>query len=109
LVIVRVSAGRDGDERPAELDDGELVARLHREVAPVIGAREGPVTTMVSRWPRSFPQYDVGHQARVDAIEAALPDGLFVTGAAYRGLGIASCIRQAEETARRVLARSAPG
>jgi oxygen-dependent protoporphyrinogen oxidase len=107
LVLVRASAGRDGDDRPADLDDAELVARLHAEVADVIGAGAGPVISRVDRWPRSFPQYDVGHQARVDALDAALAaslPGVVVAGAAYRGLGIASCIAQAREVATRVAA-----
>jgi oxygen-dependent protoporphyrinogen oxidase len=62
---------------------------------------------LVSRWPRGFPQYDVGHRARVDAVEAALAadaPGVFVAGAAYRGLGIAACVEQARRAAD--LARS---
>jgi oxygen-dependent protoporphyrinogen oxidase len=104
LVTVRASAGRDGDDRPAGLDDAELVARLHREVSAVIGAAEPPVSSLVSRWPRSFPQYDVGHQARVEALDAALPAGVVVAGAAYRGLGIASCVQQAAAAADAVTA-----
>jgi oxygen-dependent protoporphyrinogen oxidase len=107
LVLVRVSAGRDGDDRPGELDDDELVARLHGEVAPVIGAYQPPVLSRVDRWPQSFPQYEVGHAARIDAIEAALAaaaPGVVVAGAAYRGLGIASCIAQAKAVAARVTA-----
>jgi oxygen-dependent protoporphyrinogen oxidase len=107
LVLVRASAGRDGDDRPADLDDAELVARLHGEVAGAIGADEGPVASLVSRWPQSFPQYDVGHQARVEAIDAALAaaaPGVVVAGAAYRGLGIASCVAQARAAAARVTA-----
>ncbi len=107
LVLVRASAGRDGDDRPASLDDDELVARLHAEVAGVIGTGEVPVVSRVDRWPQSFPQYDVGHRARVDALDAALAaaaPGVVVAGAAYRGLGIASCITQAREAATRVIA-----
>lgn len=102
LVLVRVSAGRDGDDRPAQLDDGELVARLHGEVAEAIGARAAPVASLVTRLPGSFPQYDVGHAARVEAIDAALASaapGVVVAGAAYRGLGIAACIGQARAAA----------
>ena len=59
----------------------------------------------VSRWPASMPQYRVGHLARVDAIErraAALP-GLHLTGAAYRGVGIADCVRSGEAAAEAAL------
>jgi oxygen-dependent protoporphyrinogen oxidase len=105
LVLVRASAGRDGDDRAAALDDDELVARLHEELAPVIRATDPPVVSRVDRWPHSFPQYDVGHQAEVGRIDAALAAearGVVVAGAAYRGLGIASCIAQAREVAARI-------
>ncbi|MEA2900945.1 MAG: protoporphyrinogen/coproporphyrinogen oxidase [Actinomycetota bacterium] len=110
LVLVRASAGRSGDDRFADLADDELVDHLHRELAAVIGVRRPPVTSLVSRWPRGFPQYQPGHQRRVDRIEAglaaALP-GVVVAGAAYRGLGIAACVRQAEEAADATAARLA--
>lgn len=106
-VLLRASAGRDGDDRVMELDDGEVVRRLHDELDEALGLRERPHASLVSRWPRGFPQYEVGHQARVDAIEAALAadaPGVLVAGAAYRGLGIAACIEQARRAAAMVAA-----
>ena len=106
LVLVRASVGRSGDDRFADLADDELVDHLHRELAAVIGVRRPPVTSLVSRWPNGFPQYQPGHQRRVDRIEAGLAAGLpgvRVAGAAYRGLGIAACVRQAEEAAANVM------
>ena len=49
-----------------------------------------------------FPQYRP-HHAEVAAPEssAALPDGLFVTGASYDGIGIPACIADARATAGR--------
>ncbi|MBV9040433.1 MAG: protoporphyrinogen oxidase, partial [Acidimicrobiia bacterium] len=105
LVLLRCSAGRDGDERTAELDDTELVARLHAEAAEALGLRAAPVESVVTRWPNAFPQYDVGHLGRVDAAERALArqlPGVTLVGASYRGVGIASCVRQAKEVAGRV-------
>jgi oxygen-dependent protoporphyrinogen oxidase len=102
MVLLRASAGRDGDDRAMELPDEEVVRRLHDELAPVLDLRSRPVASLVSRWPRGFPQYDVGHQARVDAIDAALAadaPGVYVAGAAYRGLGIAACVEQARRAA----------
>ena len=102
MVLLRASAGRDGDDRAMELPDAEVVRRLHDELAPVLGIRGRPEASLVSRWPRGFPQYDVGHHARVDAIEAALgadAPGVLVAGAAYRGLGIAACVEQARRAA----------
>lgn len=102
-VMVRCSAGRFGDDRHRDLDDDELVARLHRELSRAVDLRGGrPIEWRVDRWPRSFPQSEPGHLARVARIEGALPAHVFVAGAAYRGVGIASCIRQARQVAERV-------
>jgi oxygen-dependent protoporphyrinogen oxidase len=105
LAVLRCSAGRDGDERALQLDDDALVERLHVELTAAVGLTGPPVERLVVRWPRSFPQYEVGHIARVDRIEAALTrlPGLVVAGAAYRGLGLAACVRQAEQAATEVL------
>jgi oxygen-dependent protoporphyrinogen oxidase len=105
LVLLRASAGRHGDERALDLDDDTLVARLHDELRTVVDVTEAPEVSRVDRWPRSFPQYEPGHESRVNRIEAALvgTPGLAVAGAAYRGLGIAACVQQAEIAAGRVM------
>ena len=58
-----------------------------------------------SRWPAAFPQYRPFHQDWLARVEAALPAGLHVTGASYRGIGVAACIAQAGRTAAVVAAR----
>jgi oxygen-dependent protoporphyrinogen oxidase len=108
LILLRCSAGRDGDERIAELDDDELVARMHAEAAEALGLRVAPVESVVTRWPNAFPQYDVGHLGRVEAAERALArelPGVTLVGASYRGVGIASCVRQANEVGQAVTSR----
>ena len=53
-----------------------------------------------------MPQYRVGHLTRVEAIEhrlASVP-GLFLAGGAYRGVGIADCVRSGEAAADAALA-----
>lgn len=105
LVLLRASAGRDGDELALELDDHTLVGRLHDELSTVVGVTGTPTASRVDRWPRSFPQYEPGHESRVNRIEAALvaTPGLALAGAAYRGLGIAACVQQAQIVAGRVM------
>jgi len=104
LVLLRPSAGRAGDDRALSLDDDTLVDRLHAELVDAMGLRARPVAWLVSRWPSAFPQYDVGHQARVERIDAALPPGVVLAGAPYRGVGIAACIRDAERAAAKAVA-----
>jgi oxygen-dependent protoporphyrinogen oxidase len=61
-----------------------------------------PILARVFRWRKANPQYDVGHLERVSALEGLCPPGLFLTGSAYRGVGIPDCVRQAGETAVQV-------
>lgn len=104
--VLRCFVGRAGDEAALELSDQELAAKAVEEVEGVLGIGVPPVASRVFRWNRSMPQYEVGHLERVGRIEAALSDwpGVFVTGSAYRGVGIADCVRQGRETAERVVA-----
>jgi oxygen-dependent protoporphyrinogen oxidase len=98
--------GRYGDQAFTALPDAALVARVHDELAHIMGLAAPPLESHVQRWPRAMPQYTVGHQARLDRLDAAiLPlPGLHVTGAAYRGVGIASCVANAGRIAKDVMA-----
>lgn len=111
-VVLRVSSGRFGDDRALELSDVELVQRLHNELVEVLELNQAPVRARVTRWVDAFPQYQVGHLERVARIEAALRRDLpsvAVVGAAYRGLGITTCIAQGRAAAHRALAAAASG
>jgi len=110
--LLRVFLGGAMNERILEGDD-ETLARLARaELAELLGVRAEPFFARVGRYPRAMPQYHVGHLARVDAIEGclrALP-GLRLAGGAYRGVGIADCVRSGEAAAEGLLAEAAtPG
>lgn len=65
------------------------------DVATTLGIKTPPLATRISRWPDAFPQYVVGHLDRLARIEAELnPDGVFVAGMGYRGIGVPACIDQ---------------
>ena len=85
-------------------DDRTLLRLAHDDVAALLGISGEPVLSRVWRHPGTMPQYDVGHLDRVAAVEArveALP-GLALAGGAYRGVGIADCIRSGEAAAERL-------
>jgi oxygen-dependent protoporphyrinogen oxidase len=105
VVLVRAMVGRFGDRRFADLDDRSLVDRVHGELVTTMGLALPPKEAHVQRWPSAMPQYTVGHQARLDRLDAALADlpGVVVTGSAYRGVGVASCVSQAQRTATDLL------
>jgi oxygen-dependent protoporphyrinogen oxidase len=104
LVLIRCMVGRRGDHRWLDLDDQTLVRRLHDELVEAMGLTGGPLHQSIQRWPLAMPQYLVGHQHRLAALDAAIHDlpGLYLTGAAYRGVGLASCVADAKRTAQNV-------
>ena len=109
-VLLRCFVGGALNERALESDDATLIAGARAELRQAIGVTAGPLLTRVHRWPKAMPQYHVGHLGRVEAIErcaAALP-GLHLAGGAYRGVGIADCVRSGEAAAERALGGSPP-
>jgi protoporphyrinogen/coproporphyrinogen III oxidase len=103
--VIRCFVGRDGREDAVGLADEPLIDAVHREATAAVPIGAEPTAARVIRWPRGMPQYDVGHLERLSRIDGALQDlpGVFVTGAAYGGVGIADCIRQANDVAGAVL------
>lgn len=99
-VLLRASVGRIDDERWRDLDEDELVRRVDAEIRRATGISRPAEHAMVTRWEQSLPQYVVGHAARVDRIRAGLPEGLFLAGAAYDGVGISPCVASARAAAR---------
>jgi oxygen-dependent protoporphyrinogen oxidase len=97
-VLVRASVGRFRDESQLQRGDAALTAAVVADVAELLGlARPEPVQTALVRWGGGLPQYLVGHLARVAAARAAVAEvpGLAIAGAAFEGLGVPACIRDA--------------
>jgi oxygen-dependent protoporphyrinogen oxidase len=102
--LLRASVGRAGEPPPD--DDEALVRAVHKELAPLLRLPKRPSDAFVARWDAGLPQYALGHLDLVARVEADVhrTNGLAVAGAAYRGVGIAACVRSGEEAAARVAA-----
>lgn len=107
--LLRVYLGRSGEAPVLTHSDEGLVELARDSVRRTVGERGAPTYVRVVRVPRGLPQYTVGHLTRLANTEHALAavPGLWVTGAAFRGVGLPDCIRQAEETADQVAAFAA--
>jgi len=101
--LIRVFFGGSRTPEMMDADDKKLLSTVRRELREIMGLDADPLFHRIYRWHRSNPQYDVGHLDRVDAIEAAMPENIFVTGSPYRGIGIPDCVRQGKETAQQVI------
>ena len=106
LLRVRSSVGRFGDETQLQRDDDDLAAAVVADVADLLDLeRREPVQATVVRWGGGLPQYLVGHPQRVAAIRSAVDavPGLAVAGAAYGGVGVPACIRDARRAVAALL------
>lgn len=104
-ILLRVFVGGAGHEEVVGLPDHELFALVQREIAEIMGVTAKPVVREVFRWIKGNPQYDVGHLDRVSMMEqlAGNCPGLYLTGSAFRGIGIPDCIKSALKTADDIL------
>jgi oxygen-dependent protoporphyrinogen oxidase len=107
--VLRCFVGAAGSEDVLNADDEDIVEAVCRHLAALLALPERPAASRVVRWPRSMPQYEPGHLDRVAELERALPHGVFVTGNAYGGVGVADTVRAATDVAGRVREHLAGG
>ena len=102
--VIRCFVGAVGFEDVLDAPDEDIVDAVCRHLAALLPLPDRAAASTVVRWPRSMPQFEVGHLERVRAIETSLPAGIFVTGNAYLGVGVADAVRSADRVAERVRA-----
>jgi oxygen-dependent protoporphyrinogen oxidase len=88
------------------MPDAELRPLVIEHTAKLLGIQGEPIYCDVAHWPRTMPQYHVGHRqliARIEARAAALPH-LQLAGNAYHGVGVPDCIHGGELAAERLRA-----
>jgi len=101
FVLVRGFVGGALQPEMFALDDVEMLEGVQTDLKKLLGIERAPILSEVRRWPRSMPQYEIGHLDRVQRIDnqlAQLPT-LKLAGNAYRGAGIPDCIRSGERAA----------
>ncbi|MEZ5157301.1 MAG: protoporphyrinogen oxidase [Candidatus Nanopelagicales bacterium] len=104
VVLIKCMVGRSGDTRWLSMSDEQIIDGIRGDLAGMLGIRSRPFNALLQRWPRAIPQYVVGHAARLDRIDEHLRaiGDLYLSGAAYRGSGLAGCATQSAGTAERI-------
>jgi oxygen-dependent protoporphyrinogen oxidase len=105
-VLLRAFLGGGRDPHRLDQSDEELIALAREALAEVMPIAGDPLFSRLYRWTRQSPQYEVGHLARLAAVEDHLSrcPGLFVTGSGFRSIGIPDCIADGRDTAARAAA-----
>jgi oxygen-dependent protoporphyrinogen oxidase len=99
---VRAFFGGNAAERLMRCGNDETAAVARLELARILGPLPEPQMTVVRRWPRSLPQYAVGHLDRMCELAERVKalNGLWLLGNGYRGVGLPDLIRDARAAAR---------
>jgi len=95
----------------AELPDGQLTDRVRSDLKDITGLSAEPEFTRIFRHEKAIPQYNVGHAARLEAIDQLLGrhPGLVLTGNAFRGVSLNDCVVNAWKTAEAVMPAAVSG
>ena len=104
-VLLRAFVGGSLQAELFERDDQAMEHMVRQELADLLGITAAPLFTRIARYPHSMPQYFVGHLNLVESIERKITTypQLALAGNAYRGVGIADCVRSGEGAAEAVV------
>jgi oxygen-dependent protoporphyrinogen oxidase len=105
-VLLRGFVGGAYDEAILAHSDDEIGRACAAEFAELLGIDGAPLLTRVYRWNTASAQHEVGHHARLAALEARLKarPGLFVSGSGFRGTGVADCVADGRAVAGTMIA-----
>ncbi len=110
-VLLRAFFGGQPAEALLGESDQALSLLARQQLAPVLGPLpdeplpdEPLIEPLVRRWPRSLPQYTIGHLDRIRELEslAGAWRGLHLVGNAYHGVGLSDLIREGRAAARSI-------
>jgi oxygen-dependent protoporphyrinogen oxidase len=103
VVLRAFLVGREAEDLMAGGDE-ELTGVVAGELKRLMGVCSRHVFATVHRWPRSMPQYVLGHEIRRQRVASQLQEhkGLHLVGNAYDGVGIPDCVRLAKAAAQRI-------
>ncbi|OGQ54234.1 MAG: protoporphyrinogen oxidase, partial [Deltaproteobacteria bacterium RIFCSPLOWO2_02_FULL_53_8] len=104
-ILMRCFVGGSKNAELVSLNDADMIAMVRQELKDIMGVDAEPVLARVFRWMNSMPQYTIGHEDRIAAIEedAARHPGFFLAGSAYHGIGISDSVRWSEVVAKKAL------
>ncbi len=92
------------DPATAALSSSSLLELAHSELAPLLGLKSQPAVSYITAYKHAIPQYNVGHTARLAAIQSGVAKipGLHLTGNYFRGPSIGACVEHAQSVAESI-------
>ncbi|MDW5267046.1 MULTISPECIES: protoporphyrinogen oxidase [Acidobacteriaceae] len=108
--LIRAFFGGDAAERLIRCGNDEVSSVARLEIAHILGPLPKPQVTVVRRWPKSLPQYAVGHLERMKELDERIGSlhGLYLLGNGYRGVGLPDLVRDARAAAQQCIEGDKP-
>ena len=104
-LLIRIFAGGARSPEMADMPDEQLLPILKKEMRELLKIEGDPELEVVSHWPRTMPQYHLGHLERIAEVTAladAVPD-IAIAGNALDGVGIPNCSKTGQDAARSII------
>jgi oxygen-dependent protoporphyrinogen oxidase len=103
--MLRAFVGGAFNQDLVSLSDDEIISLVKKDLRDIMDIEADPIKVRVTRWPKSMPQYTLGHLDRVAVIREreAAHKGLFLAGASYNGVGIPDCLNNGRNSALEAL------
>lgn len=104
-VLLKAALDLTGKPELSGLSDTELTGAVLEDLHVYLGITAEPAMAMVIRHHNAIAHYAPGHADLCQSIDKRLESlpGLGLAGNAYKGVGIADCIKRAQEEADRTL------
>lgn len=92
------------DPAAIQRSSAQLVELVHKDLAPILGIQKEPTFSNAKVWSRAIPQYNLGHLARLTALEALRQrfPGLHLATNYLHGPSIGACVEQAFQLANEI-------
>jgi oxygen-dependent protoporphyrinogen oxidase len=104
--LLRTMVGGAKSPEVAMLEDEKIISMVFDELKPILSFKTEPDLIRIYRWEKAIPQYLLGHSKRLGSIEERLRShpGLYLTGNAYKGIGINDCVESGYKLADEIIA-----
>jgi protoporphyrinogen/coproporphyrinogen III oxidase len=89
------------------LNDEHIIQITLDELKSTMQFSGKPVYLNITRWPKSIPQYELGHQQKMDALAQfeQSNQGILLAGNYRGGIAVGDCVKNAYEIAKSVSSR----
>lgn len=104
-VLIRSMVGGMRASKLALMERDKLIKVVQEELRDIMGIKKDPDFVSVYVHEKAIPQYIRGHSERLKLIEELLLKykGFYITGNAYRGIGVNDCIENSYKLTEEIL------